>query len=136
MSARDGAGPVVLLVEDNETIRRAFGILLEESGYTVREAATGQKALEEAVRSCPDLVLMDLGLPDLNGLEVTRRLKADPRTSRTVVVAITGRALETDQAACLAAGCDGYIAKPVDTEQLLRKLPEFLGRASGSDGRR
>lgn len=123
-----GADAAILLVEDNETIRRAFAILLEESGYRVLQAGSGTEALEISRTRRPDLVLMDLGLPDINGLEVTRLLKADEQTKEIVVVAVTGRALETDQAACLAAGCAGYITKPIDTRQLLRAIPEYLGR--------
>jgi two-component system cell cycle response regulator DivK len=119
-------GATILLVEDNETIRHAFSILLEDSGYRVLQAGTGEQALGVARRDRPDLVLMDLGLPDINGLEVTRRLKSDPETRGSVVVALTGRALETDQAECLAAGCAGYIAKPIDSENLLRTLPDYL----------
>lgn len=116
----------ILLVEDNATIRHAFSILLEESGYRVLQAGTGADALGIAKRDRPDLVLMDLGLPDLSGLEVTRRLKADAETSSVVVVALTGRALETDRNECLAAGCAGYLSKPIDSENLLRRLPDFL----------
>jgi len=119
-------GLTILLVEDNETIRRAFGILLEDSGYRVVEAGTGGEALSQAELNPPHLILMDLGLPDINGLEVTRRLKANPSTSASVVVALTGRALETDRAACLAAGCAGYLSKPINTEQLLRAIPIYL----------
>jgi CheY-like chemotaxis protein len=120
--------PRILLVEDNETIRHAFTILLEESGYEVRQAGSGGQALGVAEAARPDLILMDLGLPDMSGLDVTRRLKSNPATRDVVVVALTGRALETDQQACFDAGCAGYLAKPVDTEQLLRRIPEFLGR--------
>lgn len=116
----------ILLVEDNETIRHAFSILLEDSGYRVLQAGTGEEALAAAKRDRPQLVLMDLGLPDLSGLEVTRRLKADPETRAVIVVALTGRALETDQNECLAAGCTAYLSKPIDSEKLLRRLPEFL----------
>jgi len=116
----------ILLVEDNETIRRAFAILLEESGYQVLQAGSGREALEVTAKSAPHLVLMDLGLPDMNGLEVTRALKSDPSTRNIAVVAITGRALESDREACRAAGCSGYLTKPIDTQQLLRKIPEFL----------
>jgi CheY-like chemotaxis protein len=123
--------PLVLLVEDNETIRDAFVILLEESGYRVQAAGTGTEALTIAADTRPDLILMDLGLPDLGGLEVTRRLKSDPRTSESVIVALTGRALETDQKACLDAGCAGYLAKPVDTQLLLRTIPQYLGGEAG-----
>lgn len=120
------SGPLILLVEDNDTIRHAFGILLEESGYRVEAAASGAEALRRSEEEPPDLVLMDLGLPDLNGLEVTRRMLSNPRTRATVVVALTGRALETDREACLAAGCAGYLSKPIDTAQLLRRIPEYL----------
>ena len=116
----------LLLVEDNETIRHAFSILLEDSGYRVLQAGSGAEALELARREGPALALMDLGLPDLGGLEVTRLLKADPATRGVVVVALTGRALEADQQACLAAGCAGYLAKPVDSRLLLQRIPEFL----------
>ena len=121
------AVPRILLVEDNEAIRHAFSILLEETGYEVALAANGGDALDTARREQPDLILMDIGLPDLNGLEVTRRLKADDATRGIVVVAITGRALESDGEACLAAGCAGYLPKPVDAANLLRKIPEYLG---------
>jgi two-component system cell cycle response regulator DivK len=122
----DSNGATILLVEDNETIRHAFSILLEDSGYRVLQAGTGEEALAAAKRDRPQLVLMDLGLPDLSGLEVTRRLKADPETRAVIVVALTGRALETDQNECLAAGCTAYLSKPIDSEKLLRRLPEFL----------
>lgn len=121
--------PLILLVEDNATIRHAFSILLEESGYRVRQTGTGMEALAMAAMEPPALVLMDLGLPDVGGLEVTRRLKSHPKTSDCAVIALTGRALETDQAACLAAGCVAYLAKPVDTERLLNTIPKYLNRA-------
>jgi CheY-like chemotaxis protein len=122
----------ILLVEDNETIRNAFAILLEENGYLVVHAGTGQEALAAAHAENPHLILMDLGLPDLNGLDVTRSLRADPVTHQIPIVALTGRALETDEAACRAAGCSGYLAKPIDTAQLLRKIREFLEKSAGS----
>lgn len=126
MSGNGGDPVSILIVEDNETIRDAFTILLEDSGYRVLQAGTGAEAIEVARDRRPGLVLMDLGLPDQNGLEVTRRLKADPATARIPVVALTGRALETDQEACFAAGCSGYLTKPVDTRRLLSKIPEYL----------
>jgi CheY-like chemotaxis protein len=120
---------MILLVEDNATIRHAFGILLEESGYRVRQTGSGEEAIAIAFEDPPRLILMDVGLPDINGLEVTRRLMADPRTRDCRVVALTGRALETDQTACLEAGCVGYLTKPVDTGRLLRLIPEYLATA-------
>jgi len=121
-------GPHLLLVEDNEAIRHAFALLLEEHGYRVSQAASGHEALESARRDHPDLILMDLGLPDLNGLEVTTRLKADDVTRDIIIVALTGRALDSDEEKCRRAGCAGVLPKPVYTSVLLEKLPEFLGR--------
>lgn len=122
-----GAAPArILLVEDNETIRGAFAILLAEGGYEVLAAATGAEALTTARDRHPDLILMDLGLPDAHGLDVTRTLKADPATAAIPIVALTGRALETDQQACFDAGCVGYLAKPIDTKQLLKRIPGYL----------
>lgn len=117
----------VLLVEDNATIRDAFGILLQESGYAVLQAGTGEDALRAARDSVPDLILLDLGLPDIPGLDVARRLSADAATAGIPILAITGRALETDRDACLEAGCTGYLTKPVDTRQLLRQVADHLG---------
>ncbi len=131
MSRAPANNPLVLLVEDNETIRDAFGILLVDSGYRVAEAATGAAALKLAAEESPAIILMDLGLPDVHGLEVTRRLKASPGTSAIPVVALTGRALETDAAACEEAGCAAFLAKPVDSARLLEVLARVLtdGRA-------
>ena len=119
----------ILLVEDNETIRHAFRILLEESGYEVIEAASGEDALRCADEEQPDLILLDLGLPDVGGLEVTRRIRSSDRTREIVVIALTGRALETDEDACLAAGCTAYLSKPIDSAGLLRKIGEYVGRS-------
>jgi len=125
--SEDGTGlPRILLVEDNEAIRGAFSILLEESGYVVLQAASGAEALEAGAGSLPHLILLDLGLPDMSGLDVARTLRAREETRGTPIVALTGRALETDQAACMEAGCTDYLTKPIDTEQLLRVIAEHL----------
>lgn len=126
MSAPGDGRPAVLLVEDNDTIRGAFAILLEESGYTVLQARNGAEALRIAAEGLPALILMDLGLPDLHGLEITRRLKAAEETRAIPIVALTGRALETDREACEAAGCSGYFTKPVDAAALVAAIPGFL----------
>ena len=123
---RDERGGEILLVEDNETILEAFSVLLTESGYPVIKAASGRDALELAEEHAPGLVLLDLGLPDMNGLEVVRELKAKETTARIPVIAITGHALDTDRDACMAAGCDGYVTKPVDTRQLLDLIPNHI----------
>ncbi len=119
--------PSILLVEDNDAIRNAFTILLEESGYRVLQAGSGNVAIQTARSELPDLVILDLGLPDVSGLEVARTLRARPETSAIPIVALTGRALEVDEEACMAAGCSGYLTKPIDTEQLLRLIPTFIG---------
>jgi two-component system cell cycle response regulator DivK len=116
----------ILLVEDNEAIRHAFSILLEDQGYRVSQAGTGNEALESARREHPDLILMDVGLPDVNGLEVTSRLKADPATRDIVIVALTGHALDSDNDKCIRAGCAGVLSKPVYAAVLLEKIPEYL----------
>jgi len=120
-------GRTVLLVEDNEAIRNAFTILLEESGYRTLSAASGRAAIDTAERELPGLVILDLGLPDMNGLDVARHLRGNAATREMPILALTGRALEVDQEACMAAGCTGYLTKPIDTEQLLGVIESYLG---------
>ena len=118
--------PTVLLVEDSEAIRTAFTILLEESGYGVVGAASGEEALELAAERGPDLVLLDLGLPRKGGLEVLRELKSAAETARIPVVAVTGQDDPAQRDACLAAGCSAFLVKPIDTQALVRSLPAFI----------
>jgi two-component system cell cycle response regulator DivK len=120
------AGRTVLLVEDSDAIRDAFTILLEDAGYTVLGAGTGGDALHLAAERMPDLVLLDMGLPDMTGLDVVRRIKGDAATAGISVVAVTGRDEPADRRACLAAGCAAYIVKPVNTQKLVRDLPGFM----------
>jgi len=120
------AAPLVLLVEDSDAIRAAFTILLEESGYAVAGAATGAEAVRIAGERAPALVLLDLGLPDIPGLEVVRRIKAAPATARIPVVALTGRDEAADRDALMAAGCAAFLVKPVDTQKLIRSLPGYI----------
>lgn len=116
----------VLLVEDSEAIRGALTILLEDAGYAVLEAAGGEAALRLAAEHLPDLVLLDLGLPDLSGLDVMRRLRDAPATARIPVVAVTGRDDDADREACQRAGCADYLVKPVNTRELVRRIAEFV----------
>jgi CheY-like chemotaxis protein len=129
VSGEEPAGKTVLLVEDSEAIRDAFTILLEDAGYVVLGAATGAEALRLAEERVPDLVLLDMGLPDMTGLDVVRRLKAAPQTAAIAVVALTGRDEDADRRACLAAGCAAYIVKPVNTQKLVRDLPGWMAAA-------
>ena len=119
----------VLLVEDSEPIRDAFTILLEDAGYHVLGAGTGEDALRLALQRRPDLVLLDMGLPDISGLEVVKRIKAAPETAGIAVVALTGRDEASDRRACLEAGCTAYVVKPVNTQKLVRDLPGWMAAA-------
>jgi len=116
----------LLLVEDNEMNRDAISRLLERRGFTVLTAEDGERGLQVCHEALPDLVLMDLGLPGIDGFEVTRQLKADARTARIPVVALTARAMKSDQEAALAAGCDDYDTKPVDLARLIGKIRALL----------
>jgi CheY-like chemotaxis protein len=118
--------PLVLVVEDSDAIRAAFTILLEESGYTVATAPSGAAAMRLASERAPALVLLDLGLPDMSGLDVARHLKTNPHTRAVPVVALTGRDDQGDRDALLGAGCCAYLVKPVDTQALIRSLPGYI----------
>lgn len=116
----------ILLVEDHDAIRNAFAILLEDSGYHVRQATTAAEAVKAAEDFRPHLILLDLGLPDDSGLNVARAIRANPDTRDSFVIAITGRATEADQAACVSAGCDDFLVKPVNASELLQKVADGL----------
>jgi CheY-like chemotaxis protein len=121
-----GRRPVVLLVEDSEPVRDAYAILLEESGYRVALAADGLAALQLVAETPPDLVLLDLGLPGVDGLQVIRALKSAPETSAIPILALTGTDDPSVRLTCLEAGCAEYLVKPFPTQLLLRALAEHL----------
>lgn len=118
----------ILIVEDDDLLRDAFKILLEDAGYQVLEAATGQAALEVAQDRLPALVILDMGLPDRSGIEVVRSIRQDPDLLDTPVIALTGRVGDEERRACLEAGCDRYLSKPIAPTALLSELPELLTR--------
>jgi CheY-like chemotaxis protein len=122
------AKPTILLIEDNELNRDMLRRRLERRGYAVAEAVDGLAGLAAAKASCPDLVLMDLRLPDVDGREVTRRLRSDPLTAKVPVIALTAHAMEGDRDAALEAGCDDYDTKPVDLARLVGKIEALLRR--------
>ena len=122
------AKPTILLIEDNELNRDMLRRRLERRGYVVAEAVDGLTGLAAARASPPDLVLMDLRLPDVDGREVTRRLRSDPVTARVPVIALTAHAMEGDREAALEAGCDDYDTKPVDLARLVGKIEALLRR--------
>jgi two-component system, cell cycle response regulator DivK len=118
----------ILIVEDDELLRDAFKLLLEDAGYQVLEAGSAGEALSLVIERLPALVVLDLGLPDRPGLDVVRAMRQDDDLKGTPVIALTGRVGEGERRACLEAGCDRYLAKPVSPSDLLRELPTLLAR--------
>ena len=119
----------ILLVEDNEMNRDMLSRRLVRSGYEVVMAVQGEEGVALARSAAPDLVLMDMSLPVLDGWEATRRLKSDPATRGIPVVALTAHAMSGDRERCLAAGCDEYLTKPIDRARLLECLADFMARS-------
>jgi CheY-like chemotaxis protein len=117
---------VVLIVEDNPTNRDVLGRRLERRGYLVRFAEDGPSGLAAALSLHPNVILMDIGLGEMDGWEVTRRLKADPRTENIPVIALTASAFESDRVKSLQAGCCDFDTKPVDLPRLLAKIEKSL----------
>jgi len=115
----------VLLVEDNVDNARALTRLLTRRGFSILWAATGKDALATAREAKPDIILMDIGLPDIDGLEVTRRVKADPNVAMIPVIALTAHAMSHDKTAALAAGCIDFAPKPVNLPELLKSMRAF-----------
>jgi two-component system cell cycle response regulator DivK len=113
------AGEQILLVEDNEKNMKLFRDVLLATGYRTLEATTGVKAVELASAHRPDLVLMDVQLPDLDGVQALRRLRADERTAAIPVLAVTAQAMHGDRERFLADGFDGYVSKPVNVRELI-----------------
>jgi CheY-like chemotaxis protein len=118
------AGERILIVDDNATNLKLVAYLMKANGYEVDTALEAGAALEAISKHRPDVILMDIQLPGIDGLELTRRLKADPATRDIVIIAVTAYAMKGDQDKALAAGCDDYISKPIDT----RALPETIAR--------
>lgn len=116
----------ILLVEDNEMNRDMLSRRLAKRGYEVLIAEDGEKGVAAAVAQQPDLILMDMSLPVMDGWEATRRLKAAADTSRIPVIALTAHAMQEQQASIVAAGCDDYDTKPVDLPRLLQKIERLL----------
>lgn len=118
----------VLIVEDNDMNRDLLRRRLQRQQFEVVVAPDGYEALEIACGEAPDIILMDIGLPGIDGLETTRRLKADARTRHIPVIALTAHAMAGDQQAALDAGCDDYDTKPIDMPRLLGKIRKAIER--------
>ena len=117
----------ILVVEDHEENRQILRDLLGHAGYEMLEAHTGEDGVTAAGRERPDLILMDIQLPGIDGYEVTRRIKADPALRAIPIIAVTSYALSGDDLKALAAGCDAYVTKPFSPRALLGKIRELLG---------
>ena len=122
--------PKILLVEDNEMNRDMLSRRLEKKGYVIVVAADGLQALEMARAETPDLILMDLSLPEMDGWEVARRLRADVSTRRIPIIALTAHAMAGDREKALEAGCSDYDVKPVDLPRLHEKIRTLLERVT------
>jgi two-component system cell cycle response regulator DivK len=119
----------ILIVDDNPTNAKLLAYVLARQGHQVATAADADQALAAIARDRPRLILMDLQLPGIDGFELTRRLKADPATAGIVVVAVTAYAMTGDEDRARAAGCDGYLPKPIDTRTLAATIAAYLGTA-------
>ena len=120
----------ILVVEDQEDLRRILRDLLIGSGYHVIEAADGAEGVAKAQDEQPDLILMDIQLPVLDGYEATRQIKADPRLAAAPIIAVSSFAMKGDEEKARAAGCDQYVTKPYSPIQLLRTVRTLLGEQS------
>ncbi|HEY2747375.1 MAG TPA: response regulator [Polyangia bacterium] len=116
----------VLLVEDNPHNRKIFSGMLGHAGFTVIEAEDGNKALAAVEKALPDVILMDLSIPGVDGWEVTRRLKADARSKAVPIIALTAHAMRGDEERARAAGCDHYLAKPISPKKVVEEVRKIL----------
>ena len=122
-------GKRVLVVEDDAQNSYLNGFILEKSGYEVITATDGEEAIAEVEKRVPDLILMDMLLPKMNGYEATRRIKARPESQGVPIVALTAYSMKGDRERILASGSDGYISKPIDPETFVSEMEQYLPSA-------
>ena len=123
----------ILIVEDNELNMKLLNDVLEAYGYDISKTASGAAVLELARQHRPDLILIDIQLPDISGLEAVRQLKGDAQTKAIPIIAVTAFAMAGDERRALDSGCDGYIAKPIMLREFLLTVEDFLGRGPAKD---
>jgi len=121
-------GEKILIVEDNPQSMRLIEMILKAEDYTLLKAIDGEEALDIAEREYPDLILMDIQLPKMNGLEVTRKLRENPAFSHTPIIALTAYVMKGDRERIMNSGCNAYLSKPVDTRELPTVITEMLSR--------
>lgn len=119
---------MVLLVEDNEDNLIVYRTILNHVGYHVIEARDGEEGVSRARQDRPDLILMDVSLPKIDGWEATRRIKGDPETADIPIIAVTAHALDDDRQKAIEVGCDGYLAKPVAPRRVVEEVERFIGQ--------
>lgn len=134
MSQASNDTKTVLLVEDNEDNRFIYATALRYVGYDVIEAVSGAQGIEQARTRLPDLILMDISIPDVDGWEATIVLKADPMTRAIPIIAVTAHVLPGDERRSMEAGCDAYLAKPVSPATLIAEIDRRFGRVSVPQG--
>jgi len=134
MKRRGTGEPLVLVVEDYRDAREMYAAYLQFSGYRVAEATDGVEAIEKALDLMPDIILMDLALPKMDGWEATRRLKLDERTRHIPIVALTGHALAGHAEGARQAGCDAFVTKPCLPDALVAEIQRMLASRQGADG--
>src|SRR6185369_6369943 len=121
----------ILLVEDNPHNRKIFSGMLTHCGFRVIEAEDGQQALDQVALEAPDLILMDLSIPVVDGWECTRRLKSNEKWKSIPIIALTAHAMRGDEERARAAGCDGYLSKPISPKQVVEVVRTFLRKKEG-----
>jgi two-component system cell cycle response regulator DivK len=119
------AGEQILVVEDNEKNMKLFRDVLQAKGYSIMEATTGGRAIELAIEHVPDLVLMDIQLPDIDGVDALGQLRANERTASIPILALTAQAMEGDRERFLSAGFDGYLSKPVNIAEFVATVKRY-----------
>lgn len=119
--------PTILVVDDEEANRRLVDSVLEPAGYQVLTAGSGAEGIEKALAHAPDLVLMDVQMPGMDGVTALKSLRADPRTAALKVIAVTGQALKGDAERLLGEGFDGYVAKPIRYKELMTAVAKLIG---------
>jgi CheY-like chemotaxis protein len=124
-------GKTVLLVEDNEDNRIVYSTILQHFGYIVMEALNGEEGIAKARNERPDLILMDISIPVIDGWEATQVLKRDPETRAIPIIALTAHALASDREKAMEVGCDSYLAKPCEPKAVVSEVEKFIGKGHG-----
>jgi CheY-like chemotaxis protein len=136
MTTSAGNNPLVLVVDDFLDAREMYAQYFEFSGYRVAEASSGAEAVDKAIELSPQIILMDLSMPGMDGWEATRRLKADTRTQHIPIIALTGHALTGFQQSAQQAGCDAFVTKPCLPDALVAEVERLLASPNARRGRR